>query len=271
MVMALGRPVLGEGQELLTTTGAACEPRRRVLRRDAGGVGQAQVGANVDVEKAKSSRAVRAGKGKMRNRRYVARKGPLVVYSNDEGISRSFRNIPGVEVACVERLNLLQLAPGGHAGRFIVWTKGAVEKLNGLYGTATAKSTSKKGYTPMRPLMANSDLNRIINSDEIQSIVNAPKTSCARAPLKKNPLKNLGAMLKLNPYAQTATRMQLLAEANRKAGKTKKVASARSKTTKAVGAKFYKQMIVDSDYVGDRYDNFSSWLTQGQGEAAADE
>jgi large subunit ribosomal protein L4e len=229
------------------------------------------VGANVDVEKAKSSRAVRAGKGKMRNRRYVARKGPLVVYSNDEGISRSFRNIPGVEVACVERLNLLQLAPGGHAGRFIVWTKGAVEKLNGLYGTATAKSTSKKGYTPMRPLMANSDLNRIINSDEIQSIVNAPKTSCARAPLKKNPLKNLGAMLKLNPYAQTATRMQLLAEANRKAGKTKKVASARSKTTKAVGAKFYKQMIVDSDYVGDRYNNFSSWLTQGQGEAAADE
>jgi large subunit ribosomal protein L4e len=44
----------------------------------------------------------------------------------------------------VERLNLLQLAPGGHAGRFIVWTKGAVEKLNGLYGTATEKSTSKK-------------------------------------------------------------------------------------------------------------------------------
>jgi len=32
-----------------------------------------KVGANVDVEKAKSSRAVRAGKGKMRNRRYVAR------------------------------------------------------------------------------------------------------------------------------------------------------------------------------------------------------
>lgn len=103
-----------------------------------------QVGANVDVEKAKASRAVRAGKGKMRNRRYVARKGPLVVYANDEGVSRAFRNIPGVEVACVERLNLLQLAPGGHAGRFIVWTKGAVEKLNGLYGTATEKSTSKK-------------------------------------------------------------------------------------------------------------------------------
>lgn len=231
-----------------------------------------KVGANVDVEKAKASRAVRAGKGKMRNRRYVARKGPLVVYSNDEGISRSFRNIPGVEVACVERLNLLQLAPGGHAGRFIVWTKGAVEKLNGLYGTATEKSTSKKGYTPMRPLMANSDLNRIINSDEIQSIVNAPKTNNTRAPLKKNPLKNFGAMMKLNPYAQTATRMQLLSEMNRKAGKAKKLAVSRTKESKAAGTKFYKQMIVDSDYVGDRYNNFTGWLTQSQGEEpAADE
>jgi hypothetical protein len=33
-----------------------------------------------------------------------------------------------------------------------------------------------------------------------------------RAPLKKNPLRNLGALLKLNPYAKTARRMELLAE-----------------------------------------------------------
>ena len=30
--------------------------------------------------------------------------------------------------------------------------------------------------------------------------------------LKKNPLKNLGAMLKLNPYAKTARRAELLAQ-----------------------------------------------------------
>lgn len=29
-------------------------------------------------------------------------------------------------------------------------------------------------------------------------------------PLKKNPLKNLGALLKLNPYAKTARRQELL-------------------------------------------------------------
>ena len=32
------------------------------------------------------SKNLRRGKGKMRNRRYVQRKGPLVVYANDSGI-----------------------------------------------------------------------------------------------------------------------------------------------------------------------------------------
>ena len=62
-----------------------------------------------DVEKARASRNVRRGKGKMRNRRYTTRKGPLVVYSGDSGISRAFRNIPGVDLQDVESLNLLQV------------------------------------------------------------------------------------------------------------------------------------------------------------------
>lgn len=32
------------------------------------------------------SKNLRRGKGKMRNRRYVQRKGPLVIYGNDAGI-----------------------------------------------------------------------------------------------------------------------------------------------------------------------------------------
>ncbi len=48
----------------------------------------------------------------MRNRRHVNRRGPLIVYNKDEGITKAFRNLPGVELACVTRLNLLQLAPG---------------------------------------------------------------------------------------------------------------------------------------------------------------
>ena len=47
--------------------------------------------------------------GKMRNRRYVLRKGPLVVASNTTHVARAFRNLPGVEVVSVDRLNLLQV------------------------------------------------------------------------------------------------------------------------------------------------------------------
>merc|ERR1712230_144517 len=52
----------------------------------------ANIGAMDDVDKCKNSRQIRSGKGKMRNRRYVQRHGPLVVYENDEGISKAFRN-----------------------------------------------------------------------------------------------------------------------------------------------------------------------------------
>ena len=42
----------------------------------------------------------------------MLRKGPLVVFASDNGISRAFRNLPGVEVASVDRLNLLQVNRG---------------------------------------------------------------------------------------------------------------------------------------------------------------
>ena len=93
-----------------------------------------KIGAYPDAEKAKDSQGIRPGKGKMRNRRYISRKGPLVVYGTEGAkLVKAFRNIPGVEVAHVDRLNLLKLAPGGHVGRFIVWTKSAFEKLDKIY------------------------------------------------------------------------------------------------------------------------------------------
>lgn len=38
---------------------------------------------------------MRAGKGKMRNRRRIQRRGPCIIYNEDNGIIRAFRNIPG--------------------------------------------------------------------------------------------------------------------------------------------------------------------------------
>ena len=128
------------------------------------------------------------------------------------------------------RLNLLQLAPGGHLGRFIVWTKSAFEKLDSIFGTEDCKSEVKKNYTLPRSLLANSDLSRIINSDEIQSVVRPTKKDVKRRLLKKNPIKNLGALIKLNPYAKTARRMELLAQAQRVKAKKEKLDLKRKST-----------------------------------------
>merc|ERR1719453_2992156 len=138
------------------------------------------VGAYDDVEKVKASRKLRRGKGKMRNRRHVQRNGPLIVYKEDNGIVQAMRNLPGVELANVQSLNLLQLAPGGHMGRFIVWTASAFGRLGDIYGSTTRESTQKSGYTLPRNVMANSDLTRLINSDEVQSKVKPAITDVSR-------------------------------------------------------------------------------------------
>ena len=82
----------------------------------------------------------------MRNRRHRQRRGPLVVYNEDNGIVKAFRNLPGVELVNVRRLNLLQLAPGGHLGRFVIWTEGAFGLLDEVFGTFDKASTFKKDY-----------------------------------------------------------------------------------------------------------------------------
>nr|WCZ58741.1 60S ribosomal protein L4 [Seculamonas ecuadoriensis] len=196
------------------------------------------VAAFEDVEKAKESRNLRAGKGKYRNRRYTQRRGPLIVFSGDKKFTRAFRNLPGVEFADVSRLNLLTLAPGGHLGRFVIWTKGAFEKLNDVFGTLKTASKQKHGYRLPRATMNNADLARIINSDEIQSKLNDKAINRNKFwALKRNPLRNVKAMLKLNPYAVTLRKANLKAEAARKAAKESKVAKARANGGLKAGAR----------------------------------
>lgn len=194
-----------------------------------------QIGAYSDAEKAKDSHSIRPGKGKMRNRRYINRKGPLIVYGTEGAkLVKAFRNIPGIDIINVERLNLLKLAPGGHLGRFVVWTKSAFEKLDSIYGSFDKVSEKKNGYVLPRSKMVNADLARIINSDEVQSVVRPIKKEVKRAPLKKNPLKNLNTLLKLNPYAKTARRMSLLAEAERVKAKKEKLDKKRKPISKVI-------------------------------------
>ncbi|QRV84711.1 ribosomal protein S12/S23 [Ceratobasidium sp. AG-Ba] len=126
-----------------------------------------------DVVKVSNSRKLRAGVGKIRNRRHRQRRGPLVVYAEDNGISRAFRNLPGVEVANVLR----------------------------------------------RPSLAGQE---------------------AASPLDqhKNPLVNKGALYKLNPYAKTLRRQELLKQNKKKDGSVKA-----TKAVKSAGEAFLSTLL----------------------------
>jgi large subunit ribosomal protein L4e len=163
-----------------------------------------------DVEKVYNSKRYRAGKGKARNRRFRKKKGPLIIYHQDNGIVKAFRNIPGVDFCQVGRLNLLKMAPGGHLGRFCIWTENAFKKLDSIYGTWKTPSSTKTHWNLPMPKMTNADLTRILNSEEIRKAVRAPKRNIRHFGHKKNPLKNFRVMTALNPYATVLKRAAIL-------------------------------------------------------------
>merc|ERR1739841_294968 len=139
-----------------------------------------------DVAKVYATKRMRAGKGKLRNRRTVMKRGPLVIYDQDQGLTKAFRNIPGVDTISVDNLNLLKLAPGGHVGRFCIWTEGAFKKLDGLYGTWRKPSSVKNSWNLPQPKMANTDLSALLKSEAIRKVLRAPNRKVKRAVEKKN-------------------------------------------------------------------------------------
>nr|KAF6474839.1 hypothetical protein HJG63_010972 [Rousettus aegyptiacus] len=68
---------------------------------------------------------MRAGKSKMRNHYHIQCRGTCIIYNEDNGIIKAFRNIPGITLLNVNKLNILKLAPGGHMGHFCIWTESA--------------------------------------------------------------------------------------------------------------------------------------------------
>jgi large subunit ribosomal protein L4e len=86
------------------------------------------LGLEQELERA-AEKNVRAGKGKMRGRKYRQKKGPLVIASKECAVVNAAKNIPGVDAARVDGLDVELLAPGAHGGRLVVITKAALEKL----------------------------------------------------------------------------------------------------------------------------------------------
>ncbi|OAF66108.1 hypothetical protein A3Q56_06143, partial [Intoshia linei] len=155
---------------------------------------------DVEMERVKKSKTLRAGKGKMRNRRYKQVKGPCIIYKNDFGISKGFRNIPGVSLLNVDRLNLLELSPGGHLGRLCVWTQSAMDRLHEKYQTVINGENSIKNFKIPSTKMTSTDLKAILTCPEILKVLR-PKQQNDPKYVKVNPLNSTRAMDKLNPYA----------------------------------------------------------------------
>uniref|UniRef100_A0A915PTD8 60S ribosomal protein L4 C-terminal domain-containing protein n=1 Tax=Setaria digitata TaxID=48799 RepID=A0A915PTD8_9BILA len=171
-----------------------------------------------DIEKVYNSKRNRAGKGKGRNRRYKAKLGPLVVYNQDNGVVKAFRNIPGVHLLSVDHLNLLKVAPGGHLGRLIIWTESAFRKLDLIYGTETRRAVAKAKFIMPTAKMTNADFSRLIRSEEIVKAVRPKKKKADKVKVAKfhrNPLKKSAIMVKLNPYAAVLKRTAILANRRR--------------------------------------------------------
>ena len=89
-----------------------------------------RIGLGYDLDRAKYGRKIRAGKGKMRNRKYRTPVSVLIVVSDRElPIFKSAANLPGVQVEAVSNLSAAILAPGGDAGRLTVYTESAIAKV----------------------------------------------------------------------------------------------------------------------------------------------
>jgi large subunit ribosomal protein L4e len=88
------------------------------------------IGVGYDVERAKDGTKIRAGRGKMRNRKYRTPVSLLIVVCDRElPIFKSASNLPGVQIETVGTLSAGILAPGGDAGRLAVYTKSAIAQI----------------------------------------------------------------------------------------------------------------------------------------------
>jgi large subunit ribosomal protein L4e len=195
-------------------------------------------GLGEDLAKVRSSKRLRNGQGKLRNSRYVLSRGPLIIYGDeDQTLARSARNLPGVDSVHANRLNIIQLAPGGHLGRLVVFTKSGFKRLNFLFGSHFRNADAKAGYSLNRNVMTCADLSRIINSDQVQTKLREVRTSVrVHDKTKKNPLNNRAIMSRLNPFAKQQRELDSKRETERHNARAAVIKARRSKAGRAAKA-----------------------------------
>ncbi|MBN1389547.1 MAG: 50S ribosomal protein L4 [Candidatus Thermoplasmatota archaeon] len=89
------------------------------------------IGLSPDITRAYEGKHIRAGRGKMRGRRYRQPRSILFVATEGSPILVGARNLPGVNTISPSGINTELLAPGGDPGRLLVFSRKAFEKLGG--------------------------------------------------------------------------------------------------------------------------------------------
>jgi large subunit ribosomal protein L4e len=89
------------------------------------------IGLSQDIERASDGKHIRAGRGKMRGRRFRQPRSILFVATEGSPILIGARNLPGVNTISPSGINAELLAPGGDPGRLVVFSKKAFETIGG--------------------------------------------------------------------------------------------------------------------------------------------
>ena len=113
--------------------------------------------------------------------------------------------------------------------------------LDTIYGSA--------GKAVPTAAMNNADLARIINSDEVQSVLNPAKSAPKKYLRKKNAITSMVALEKLSPYQAAARKSETRAQEARKGKKAKKV----TKKRQGDGKGFYGKMKMQGDVCEDGF------------------
>jgi len=86
------------------------------------------IGLENEVQKVKIKK-VRAGRGKMRGRKYKTKTGPLLIYGDEKTDAKTLNSLQGIEAVNVRNLNAKLLSPGAHNIRLCIWSQNALKIL----------------------------------------------------------------------------------------------------------------------------------------------
>ncbi|KAI4543861.1 hypothetical protein MG293_006655 [Ovis ammon polii] len=122
-----------------------------------------------DIKKVYASQQMRAGKGKMRNRRRIQRRGPCIVYNEDNGIIKAFRNIPGITLLNTMRRNTILRQARNHKIR-----------MDKAAAALEAKS-DQKGVQGKKPVVGNKE-KKAVGDKKLKKPVVGKKAAGTKKP-----------------------------------------------------------------------------------------